>query len=150
MDAVRHALIRADQIDLVEDPRFVPLMFRDEEGEREIPIPSAGLPVEDRLIVREFVHHLRAVVESLAPKKAAVLRLRYRDDLTAREIAAFAAKTGMDLVPGKKPADVREQDVYPVLHGVFLEILASLKERYRDDFRMGPAHLKEILEDVGV
>ncbi len=149
IDEVRHCLGREGMLHLVEDPEMVPLYVETSNGPC-ISVPSRGIDLESRLIIREFIRTLRECLEHLPPHLAILMRLRYRDELTAREIVAFMARTGISAIQGKAPGEVTEQDIYYGLNIAFGMILGQLKTRYRGELGMGIGALKSILEEFEV
>lgn len=149
IDEVRHRLGREGMLHLVEDPEMVPLYGETSNGPC-ISVPSRGIDLESRLIIREFIRTLRECLEHLPPHQDILMRLRYRNDLTAREIVTFLARTGLSVIQGKAPGEVTEQDVYYGLNIALGMILGQLKTRYRGELGIGIGELKSILEEFEV
>lgn len=149
IDEVRHRLGRQGMLDLVEDPEMVSLSRERSDGPG-VSLPSRGIGLESRLIIKEFVRILRQCLADLPPHQAVLMRLRYRNDLTAGEIAAFLARTGIRAVPGKAPGDVMEQDIYYGLNVALSTLLGQLKTRYRGELGIGIGELRSILEEFDV
>lgn len=149
IEEVRHRLGRAGMLHLVEDPEMVSLSGETSEGPC-VDVPSRGIDVEGRLIIREFLRALRDCLDRLPPHQAVLMRLRYRNGLAAREIATFLARTGICAVEGKMPTEVTEQDVYYGLAAALRNVLGQLKTAYRGELNLGIGELKSILEEFEV
>lgn len=149
IDEVRHCLGREGMLYLIEDPEMVSLHGQ-KPDDPCVQLPSNALGMEDRMVVREFIRNLRECFLLLPPHQNALLRLRYRNELTASEIADFATRTGTGLFPGKPSGEVTEQDVYYGLKITLGMILEQLKMRYRGNLEMEIGHLKSILEEFEV
>lgn len=149
IDEVRHRLGREGMLDLVEDREMLPLSGETSDG-TGVSLPSCDIGPENRLIIREFIRTLRECLEGLPPHQAALMRLRYRDDLTAGEIVTFLARTGITAIEGKAPGEVTEQDIYYGLNVALGTILRQLKTRYRGELGTGIGELRSILEEFDV
>jgi hypothetical protein len=149
IEEVRHRLGKEGMLYLVEDPEMVTLHGQT-PNDPDIPVSSPGIDVESRLIIREFVRILRECLEDLPSHQAILLRLRYRNELTAGEIVDFLARTGISVIQGKIPEEVTEQDVYYGLNCALGVVLRQLKERYRGEFGAGIEHLKSIFEEFEI
>ena len=86
---VKEALTRAGLLDLVEEPRFIPI-HSSSEDESEFQLISFDLPIEKKLIVKEFLSILRDTVGSLPSDQVQLLRLRYGQSMTAKDILSFS------------------------------------------------------------
>lgn len=144
---VRKALTQAGLIDLIEEPRFVSI-HSSSDDEPEFQLGSFDLPIEKKLIIREFISVLRDAIGSLPGDQAQLLRLRYGQDMTAREILSFSRKTGLNFVPGKGAAELDEQNIFYALNAAIKELLRKLRERYSEGPFMCAENLKYILEEV--
>ena len=144
---VREALAQAGLLDLIEEPRFVSIHSASDE-EPEFQLRSFELSIEKKLILKEFLSVLREVMESLPHHQMQLLRLRYRQDMTAKDILSFSKKISISLVPGKKVSELGEQDIFYALNTALKEVLKKTKENYREVPFMCTENLKYILEEV--
>lgn len=145
--AVREVLTRAGLLDLIEEPRFVSI-HSSSEDEPEFQLSSFDLPIEKKLIIKEFLSILRETIGSLAGDQAQLLRLRYGQSMTARDILAFSKKTNMSFVPGKSVTELDEQKIFYALNSALKELLGRLKENYQNEPFMCTENLKYVLEEV--
>jgi len=144
---VREALAQAGLLDLIEEPRFVSI-HSSSEDEPEFQLRSFELPIEKRLILNEFLSILRDAIESLPHHQSQILRLRYRQDMTAKDILSFSKKISTSLVPGKNISELGEQDIFYALNTALKEVLKKVKVRYCESSVMCTDSLKYILEEV--
>jgi len=149
IDEVRHRLGREGMLYLVEDPEMVSL-HGETPDDPDIPIPSQALDIESRLIIKEFIQALRGCIETLPSHQATLLRLRYRNDLTAGEIVDFGRRTGVSVISGKTPQEVTEQDVYYGINSALIAVLKQLQSRYKGEYGTGIDQLKMIFEEFEV
>lgn len=149
IDKVRHCLGRAGMLYLVEDPEMIPLYSETSDGP-SLSIPSRDVDMESRLIIREFIRNLRECLHQLPPHQAILLRLRYRNELTASEIVAFLVRTDICAVQGKRPGEVTEQDIYHGIGIALVNVVSQLKERYRGELGIGIRELKSVLEEFEI
>jgi hypothetical protein len=149
IDVVRHRLSREGMLYLVEDPEMVSLRG-EAPDDPDIPMPSPGLDIESRLIVKEFVRALRECIETLPPHQTTLLRLRYRNDLTAGEVVDFVGRTGVSVIDGKTSTEVTEQDIYYGINSALVAVLKQLRSKYKGEYGVGIDHLKMIFEEFDV
>jgi hypothetical protein len=116
----------------------------------EYPLASADMDIDKRLIIKEFVIHLKEAVSSLKPYQSRLLRLRYGQQLSAKDIVGFSRKIGMELIPGKTLNQINEQAVFYELNIALKEVLKRLKARYNKELPMGMENLKYIFEEIGL
>lgn len=144
---VREALTQAGLLDLIEEPRFVTI-HASSEDESEFQLRSLDLSIEKKLILKEFIEVLREVINSFPCYQAQLLRLRYGQDMTAREILSFSRKTGISFIPGKGADELDEQNIFYALNVALKELLRKLRERYSEGPFMCAENLKYVLEEV--
>jgi hypothetical protein len=146
---VRHELAREGLLWHVEDPEFFPIHAREPDGP-ELPLAAANPGAEEQAIVRELVRQLGLAVDGLPLHQAALLRLKYRNGLSAREIREYISRTGTELIPGKTPATIVESDVFYALNAALKGVLGHLKRVYgAAECQGGIEGLKEVLEEIG-
>jgi len=148
IEIVRNELTRAGQLDLIEDPRFVPI-HSDDPDAPDIPVAAGELAADSKLIVREFILHLKDAVNKLPGHQTNLLRLRYKHLLSAKDILGFCRHIGSSLVPGKDISELKEQDVFYAINTALKEVLTQLKSRYKGD-EIGIENLKYIFEEIGL
>lgn len=147
--SVRDVLIRSGQLDLIEEPSFVSIHSHDDDS-AEFQLPSRGLPVEERLIIKEFLSVLKETVDKLPHAQARILRLRYTNQMSAREIVDFSKGIGLSLIPGKALSDINEQDIFYLLNTSLKAVLIGVKESYGGALAMDIENLKYIFEEAEV
>lgn len=147
IDEVREVLTRAGLIDLIDEPRFVTIDASSED-EPEFQLRSYDLPIEKKLIIREFISALKNAISSLPNHQAQLLRLRYGQDMTAKEILSFAKSVNISFVPGKNASELDEQNIFYAVNSALKELIEKLKDRYREGLLIGTENLKYILEEV--
>ncbi|MBI5408872.1 MAG: hypothetical protein HZA14_05860 [Nitrospirae bacterium] len=146
---VRNELIRAGQLDLIEDPRFVSIHAEDPDS-REFPLAADGLDIDKRLIIKEFLLCLKQSVNDLPEHQSQILKLRYKYQLSAKDILGFCRKMELSVIPDKELSAVKEQDVFYALNTALREVLKNLKSRYEGDNSFGMENLKYIFEEIGL
>lgn len=144
---VKEALARAGLLDLIEEPRFVTI-HSSSEDEPEFQLRSFELPIEKKLILKEFLSILRDAINSLPIHQAQLLRLRYVQGMTAKDILAFSRSIKISFVPVKSTSELDEQSIFYALNTALKEVLEKIKERYREGSVMCTDNLKYILEEV--
>jgi len=144
---IRHALAQEGLLDMVEDPEFVTI-HAEGPDDIEIPLPSGGLGPEEKLLVSEFLSALRVALGSLPDQERTLLRLMYRNGLSAREIAEFSQKTGVVVIPGNVALSV--PDVYSACGRAVTKVAAQLRRKYEGDLSMGPKEVKALFEDEDI
>ncbi|RJR15907.1 MAG: hypothetical protein C4581_11175 [Nitrospiraceae bacterium] len=149
IETVRNELIRAGLLDLIEDPRFVPI-HSDDPDLPDLPIEAGELAADSRLIVSEFFSHLKDAVTKLHGHQTNLLRLRYKHQLSAKDILGFCKHIGTSLVPGRDVSELKEQDVFYALNTAVKEVLKQLKSRYKGEESFSTENLKYIFEEIGL
>ena len=144
---IRHALAQGGLLDMVEDPEFVTI-HAEGPDDIEIPLPSGGLGPEEKFLVSEFLSALRDSLASLSDQERNLLRLMYRNGLSAREIAEFSQKTGVMIIPGNVVVSV--PDVYSACGRAVTKVAAQLRRKYEGDLSMGPKEVKTLFEDEDI
>lgn len=147
-DAIRHLLICEGLVDLVDDPSLLSVETGGAEGE--------GIPLEDdaspeshtSLMAKRVARVLAECISELSSEARLVLRLRYRDELSAKDVADFARKTKVVLVPGKA-AEPSADQVYYVEGVAFATLARKLRDRMGSDESIATAGLKAAFEQVG-
>lgn len=147
INRVREELIKVNQIDLIEDPTFVPFDPLGPDVE-ELQLPSQGLSIDKSLIVKEFLSILHEIINKLPPHQSRILRLKYSNRMSAREILEFSKKLNIDLIPGKDSSEVKEQDIFYALNKTFKTIRDGLQERYREEGSFSIDNIKYIFEEI--
>ncbi|MBI5194477.1 MAG: hypothetical protein HZA08_13710 [Nitrospirae bacterium] len=149
---IRGQLAAAGHLYLIEDPQFVSLYLSSEDGEEEHEryIPSADISVDNKLIIHEFISILKKTIEGLLPNHSRILRLRYQQYMTAKDILGFSRKIGVSLIPGKSISEIDEQDIFYAINSALKELLKRLKERYMEEHFLCMDNLKYILEEVEI
>lgn len=148
---VREELIRAGQLYLIEDPQFVSLHISSGDNEEEEwQVSSSEISIDKKLILDEFISILRKSVEGLLPHHSRVLRLRYQQQMSAKEILGFLKKVNISLIPGKTLSELNEQDIFYTINSALKELLKRLKERYKEEHFLCMDNLKYILEEVEI
>jgi hypothetical protein len=149
IETVRNELIRAGQLDLIEDPRFVSI-HSDDPDTPDMPIAAGELGIDNKLIVKEFFSCLRDAVSKLPRHQTKLLKLRYKHQLSAKDILGFCRHTGSSLVPGKDVSELKEQDVFYALNTALKEVFKNLRTRYGGENSFGMENLKYIFEEIGL
>ena len=148
---IKEELSKAGLLDLIEDPTFISLHADDPDGDdTAIPVEADS---EKKLIIKEFLSFLKEAMAELPESLATILKLRYRDNLSAREMLAFAKKVNLVFIPGKAIEEVKEQDIFYSLKKALEFILIKLKERYQEqegEPSLGIDNLKNIFEIIEV
>ncbi len=144
---VRETLAQAGLLDLIEEPSFVSIHSTTEDGP-EIQLRSVELPIDKRLILKEFLSILKDAIETLPRHQSQILRLRYRQDMTAKDILSFSKKINASFIPGKNISELTEQDIFYALNTALKEVLKKIKVRYCESSVMCTENLKYILEEV--
>jgi len=144
---IRHALVREGLLDMVEESEFAPI-HGEGPDDVEIPLPSGGLGPEERLLVSEFLSALRDALASLPDHERNLIRLMYRNGLSAREIAEFSKKTGIVIIPGNVAVSV--SDVYSACGRAVKKVADQLRRKYGGDLWMGPKEVKALFEDEDI
>lgn len=129
---VKQRLVQSGQLYLVEEPRFISLEADDpDEDSPSIPLAADDLDGDHKLIIREFLSYLKESLAELPEDQARILRLRYRQDLTARQILDLAKKVRLRfLIPGKSLDKTTEQDIFYALNKALQALLKIVRERY--------------------
>lgn len=148
IETVRNELIKAGQLDLIEDPRFVSI-YSDDPDTPDMPIAAGELGIDNKLIVKEFFSCLRDAVSKLPGHQKNLLKLRYKHQLSAKDILGFCRHMGASLVPGKDIRDLKEQDIFYALNTALKEVFKNLRSRYKGD-SFGMKNLKYIFEEIGL
>jgi hypothetical protein len=148
-EMVRHVLAAEGMTDLIEDTRFVSI-HADDPDVPELPITSAELAINKKLIINEFMAHLRDVVDSLPRHQLQLLRLRYKHHMPAKDILGFCRKVGFSIIPDKDIRELKEQDIFYALNVALKEVLKRLKLRYNEEKSIGLENLKYVFEEIGV
>jgi hypothetical protein len=115
-----------------------------------MPIAAGALGVDNKLIVKEFFSYLRDAVSNLPLHQTNLLKLRYKHQLSAKDMLGFCRHIGSSLVPGKDIADLKEQDVFYALNTALKEVFKNLRSRYKGDGSLGMENLKYIFEEIGL
>lgn len=147
MEAVRHELAKAGQLYLIENPYFVSI-HSDDPDVPDMPIVSHELDAEKKLIIKEFMTHLKDATNSLPTHQSQLLRLRYKHRMSAKEILGFCNRIGESIVPGKGIAELDEQDVFYALNSALKDVLKKMKTKYREAGTFGLENLKYIFEEA--
>lgn len=148
---VREVVTRAGILDLIENPQFVSIdSSHDEEDYPSLQLVSPGLMVEKKLVWNEFLSFFKEAVEGLPPHMASILRLRYNQEMSAREILGFSKKAGISLVLGKGVNEITEQDVFYAINKAIKEVFHSLKHRYGEDVFLCQDGLRKIMEEIDI
>lgn len=145
---VRDALMRSGQIDLIQAPVFLSI-HSDTPGATVHHLPSKNISMDNELILKEFLSHLKRAIGQLPKDQARLLRLRYNHRMSAGEIVGFCKKLGISLVQGKDIAELKEQDIFYGLNCALKEVLKGLKGRYRDT-SLSSSGLKYIFEEIEI
>lgn len=144
---VRETLAYAGLLDLIEEPRFISIHSASED-EPEFQLHSFELPIDKKLILKEFLSILTDAIEALPRHQSQLLRLRYRQDMTAKAILSFSKKINISFVPGKSASELGEQDIFYAINTALKELLKRIRERYCKESVMCTDNLKYILEEV--
>lgn len=146
---VHNELSKAGQIDMIKDPQFIS-MHSDDPDTPDMPIASQELEIDKRLIIKEFLSSLKKAVSELPEHQSQLLKLRYKYQMTAKDILGFINNIGTSLIPGKEIAEVKEQDIFYALNIAMKTILLKLKTRYHEKNSIGLDNLKYIFEEIGI
>ncbi len=147
-DSVRHALAKSGMLYLIDGHRTVSVDGGD-GGERTIVISSEGIGLDEKVMLHRFIEALRETVRELPQSELVILKLKYRDGLSAHDIVEFFRKVGSSPVAGKSVDDLTTQDIYGFLSSIMLKIVRMLKVRC-EDWDLNASRLKEIFEEIGV
>jgi len=74
--------------------------------------------------------------------------LRYKHNLSAKDIVGFSNKLGFSLIPDKTLGELKEQDVFYELNLALKGVLKKLKAVYKEDALFGLENLKYIFEEI--
>lgn len=148
INTVRHELIKAGQLYLIEDPQFISINA-DDPDTQEIQIAVKELPIDKRIIIKEFTEILKEAVNGLPKYQLQLLKLRYNHQMSAKDILGFCNKIGISLIPDKEVSELKEQDIFYALNTALKEVLKRLKIRYKDESSFGMDNLKYIFEEIG-
>lgn len=146
---VRNELIKSGQLDLIEDPQFVSL-HADNPDTQDIPIAINELDIDKKLIIKEFLSFLNKATNELPEHQSNLLKLRYKHQLSAKDILGFCKKMGFSIIPDKEVSVLKEQDVFYALNTALKEVFKKLKERYNEESFFGMDNLKYIFEELGI
>jgi len=149
VETIRQALSKAGRLDLIEDPPFVSI-HADDSDTQDLPIVSNEIDVDKKLIIKEFLSFLEKAISELPKDQSRLLRLRYKHQMSARDIVGFCNKMGFNIVPGKDHNELKEQDIVYVLNKTMKDVLARIKVRYEDNDSFGMDNLKYIFEEFGI
>ncbi len=149
VETIRSALIKAGQIDLIEDPKFIPIHSEDPEGS-EIPLASNQMDADNMFIIKEFLSCISEAVSSLTDYQRCLLRLRYKHHMSATDIVGFCKRTGCSLIPNKASSQLKEQDIFYELNKALKAVLVQIRARYEEQDSLSMGHLKYIFEEIGV
>lgn len=149
IEKVKEALIRTDQLYLVEDPRFVPI-HSGGFGANVIQLRAGDLPVEHKLILSEFLSILKDIIKIIPEHQSRLLRLRYNHQLSVKDILDFSKRIDIALIPGKAVFEVKEQEVFYALNVALNAVLKRLKKRYREENSFCIENLKCIFEEIEI
>lgn len=149
IETIRSALIKAGQLDLIEDPKFVPIHSEDPDGS-EIPLASNQMDADDMLIIKEFLSCIGEAVSALSDYQRRLLRLRYKHHMSATDIVGFCKRTGCSLIPNKAISQLKEQDIFYELNKALKAVLVQIRARYEEQDSLSMGHLKYIFEEIGV
>lgn len=149
IEIVRNALIKAGQIDLIEGPKFVSIHSEDSETEA-LPISTGELDIDKKLIIKEFLSFLKEAINNELPEhQSQLLRLRYKHQMSAKDILRFCKKTGFSIIPGKEVSLLKDQDIFYALNTALKDVLKRLKMRYKEESSFEIDSLKYIFEEIG-
>ncbi len=149
IDTVRNELIKAGQLDLIENPRFISIQADDPDSQ-DIPVAGADLDIDKKLIIKEFLSCLKEAVDELPEHQSRLLKLRYKYQLSAKDIMGFSKKMGFCPIPDKEVSELREQDIFYGLNVALKDVFKGLKNRHSDLSSFGMDNLKYIFEEIGI
>ncbi len=78
------------------------------------------------------------------------MKLRYKYQLSAKDILGFSRKIDLNLILGKDISAQKEQDVFYALNTALKDVFKKLKSRYKGDDSFGMKNLKYIFEEIGL
>jgi DNA-directed RNA polymerase specialized sigma subunit len=148
INAVRNELIKAGQIDLIEDPEIISI-HAETSDDQDMPISSNELDVENKLIIKEFLAFMKDAVNQLPEHQSRLLKLRYKHQMSAKDILGFCNKLEFSIIPEKDVKELKEQDIFYALNVALKDVLKSLKSRYNDKKSLGMENLKYVFEEIG-
>jgi DNA-directed RNA polymerase specialized sigma subunit len=149
IETVRNELIRAGQIDLIENPQFISIHSEDPDTP-DMPLSTEELDIDKRLIIKEFLSYLKEAVNELPEHQSRLLRLRYRHRMSAKDIVGFCKEMGFSLIPDKKVTELKEHDIFYALNTTLREVFKRLKKHYTEEKSFGLDNLKYIFEEIGI
>lgn len=134
-ERIRESLIKEGQLYLIEDPQFLSIhaINPDDPDSQELPLAADEIPIDEKLIKKELLSHLKDVINRLPQYQARLLRLRYNHEMTAKEILEFIKKMKINLIPDKEIKELKEQDIFYALKIALQSVLKGLKEKYGRD-----------------
>ncbi|MGD0282134.1 MAG: hypothetical protein ABSB95_07210 [Dissulfurispiraceae bacterium] len=147
ISGIRHELIKTGQLYLIEEPQFVSI-HSDDPDAQDMPVASGELNLDEKLIIDEFISFLRDAMEEIPAHQTRLLRLRYKHNLSAKDIVGFSNKLGFSLIPDKTLGELKEQDVFYELNLALKGVLKKLKAVYKEDALFGLENLKYIFEEI--
>lgn len=148
INKVRHELIKTGQLYLIEDPQFISINA-DDPDTQEIQIAVKELPIDEKLVIKEFNMILKDAVNDLPKYQSQLLKLRYDHQMSAKDILGFCNKIGFSLIPDKEVTKLKEQDIFYALNTAIKDVLKQLKIRYKEERSLGMDDLKYIFEEIG-
>ncbi len=149
INIVRNELIRAGQIDLIEDPKFVSIHANDPDTQ-DMPIASGELDIDQKLIIKEFLLCLKQTINKLPKHQSNILKFKYKYQMSAKDILDFSNKIGLILIPDKETSGLKEQDIFYALNSALKEVFKELKVRYSEGSSIKMENLKYIFEEIGI
>jgi hypothetical protein len=149
INSVRNELIKAGQIDLIEDPRFVSINA-DDPYMPDMSISTGEMDIDKKLVIKEFLSYLKDAVNELPERQLNLLTLRYKHQLPAKDILGFCKHMGLSLIPDKKITEQKEQDIFYGINTALKEVFRNLKNRYSDADSIKLDSLKYIFEEIGI
>lgn len=145
---IRNELIRAGQLYLIEDPQFISI-HADGPDTQDIPIATKELDIDKKLIIKEFLSFLKQSINELPEHQSQLLKLRYKHQMSAKDILGFCKKGGFSLIPGKEITELKEHDIFYAFNTALKDVLKLLKMRYKEEI-FGLENLKYIFEEIGI
>lgn len=145
---VRSDLIKAGQIDLIEDPVYVSIN-PDNPDMPELPLAAKEIDVDKKLIIKEFLSFLKQAISDLPDSQVQLLKLRHKHKMSAKDILGLCRKLNLSLIPGKEILELKEQDIFYALNTARKDVLRRLRMRYGEENSFGMENLKYIFDEIG-
>ena len=144
---VREELISSGQFYLIEEPKY--LSIHSTNLDTQVPqLLDKELSIDSVIIIKEFLLLLKETINELPQHQSRILRLKYSHKMSTKDILDFLKKLNINLIPGKDPKELKEQDIFYALNAALKTVLKRLKERYGGESYLCTDNLKYIFDEI--